>query len=75
MRIKVEMADTETRLSELIDSLGSGDEILITREGLPLARLVPVEDAGPDRVPGSAKGLFAVPDDFDAPLDEFSDYV
>jgi hypothetical protein len=34
-------------------------------------------EAGPSpaRVPGSAKGLFTVPDDFDAPLDEFSDYM
>ena len=27
------------------------------------------------RVPGSAKGQFTVPDDFDAPLDDFRDYM
>jgi hypothetical protein len=27
------------------------------------------------RVPGSAKGLFVVPDDFDEPLDDFDDYM
>jgi prevent-host-death family protein len=75
VRIKIEVADAETRLSELIDSPGGGGEILIVREGLPVARLVSVEDAGPDRVPGSAKGLFVVPDDFDAPVDELREYM
>ena len=75
MQIEIEVADAETRLSELIDSLKDGGEILIVRDGLPVARLVPVEDAGPDRVPGSAKGLFVVPDDFDAPLDELTSYM
>jgi hypothetical protein len=32
-------------------------------------------DPGGDRAPGTAKGLFVVPDDFDAPLDDFRDYM
>ena len=28
-----------------------------------------------DRVPGSAKGLFTVPEDFDAPLEDFREYM
>jgi prevent-host-death family protein len=75
VRIEIEMTDAEMRFSELIDSLKGGGEILILRDGLPVARLVPVEDAGLDHVPGSAKGLFVVPDDFDAPLDELTSYM
>ena len=33
-------------------------------------------EAGQERVPGSARGLFVVPDNFDAPLDEeFRDHL
>jgi prevent-host-death family protein len=53
--------DANTQLSRLIDRAASaGEEILISRAGRPLVRLVPVETAGP-RKPGLLKGL-AVPD-------------
>ncbi|WP_420129769.1 hypothetical protein [Longimicrobium sp.] len=45
--------------------------MLITRDGAPLARLVPaVAEEARERVPGTAKGLFTVPADSDAPLDD-----
>jgi antitoxin (DNA-binding transcriptional repressor) of toxin-antitoxin stability system len=49
--------------------------VVITRNGEPVARLVPPSGPLPDRVPGSAKGLFTVPDDFDEPLEDFRDYM
>jgi prevent-host-death family protein len=70
----VELASAEKRLADLVQMVANGAEILITRDGLPVARLVPVGPAEPDRVPGSARGLFTVPDDFDAPVQDFSDY-
>ena len=70
VKLAVELAEAETSLAELVQKLGTGTEIIITRDGLPVARLVPAGAAEPDRVPGSAKGLFTVPDDFDAPLPE-----
>jgi len=33
------------------------------------------EKSPADRVPGSAKGMFTVPDDFDAPIADFRDYM
>ncbi|HEU4880795.1 MAG TPA: type II toxin-antitoxin system prevent-host-death family antitoxin [Longimicrobium sp.] len=68
---------------ELTDALAAveqGDEVVLVRAGQPVARLVPVEDQalapllGP-RKAGSARGLFTVPDDFDAPLEDFRDYM
>ncbi len=32
-------------------------------------------DRVPDRIPGSAKGLFTVPDDFDDPIEDFREYM
>jgi antitoxin (DNA-binding transcriptional repressor) of toxin-antitoxin stability system len=48
---------------------------VITCNGQPVARLIPPVEAAPGRVPGSAKGLFVVPDDFDAPLEDFREYM
>ena len=75
MQIRIEIPEAQARLAEPIESVERGGEILITQGGLPVARLVPAQDAGPDRISGSARNLFVVPDDFDAPLDEFRDYV
>ncbi|HET6231047.1 MAG TPA: type II toxin-antitoxin system prevent-host-death family antitoxin [Longimicrobiaceae bacterium] len=66
--LTVELADAETRLAELVHEVGAGAEIVITRDGHPVARLVPTAGGRRmDRTPGSARGLFTVPDDFDAP--------
>jgi prevent-host-death family protein len=37
--------EAKTKLSELLDLVERGDEITITRRGIPVARLVPVEAA------------------------------
>ena len=34
--------DAKTRFSELLERVEQGDEIVITRHGLPVARMVPV---------------------------------
>ena len=46
----------------------SGEDVVITRSGQPVARLVAVEDGRP--IFGVDEGRFVVPDDFDEPLDE-----
>ena len=37
----VGLFEAKTKLSELIDRVESGEELLITRHGVPVARLVP----------------------------------
>lgn len=50
--------------------------MVITQHGQPVARMVRLaSESAPDRVPGSAKGKLVVPDDFDAPLEDFRDYM
>jgi prevent-host-death family protein len=43
--IQVGAYEAKTRLSQLIDEAAKGEEIIITKHGVPLAALVPV--AGP----------------------------
>lgn len=46
-----------------------GEEIVISRAGQPVARLVPANPR-PQRQLGVDVGVFEVPEDFDAPLPE-----
>ena len=50
--------------------IADGDEVIIAREGTPVARLVPATPQPTPRVPGTAKGEIVVPPDFFDPLPE-----
>ncbi|MCY4468184.1 MAG: type II toxin-antitoxin system prevent-host-death family antitoxin [Thiotrichales bacterium] len=43
--IKVGAFEAKTHLSSLLDKVAQGEDILITRRGLPVARLVPARQA------------------------------
>ena len=58
----------KTHLSRLIDQVNAGEEIVITRHGRPVARLVPAGAAQP-RKPGLLEGKGCwIAEDFDDPL-------
>jgi prevent-host-death family protein len=59
--------EAKTHLSRLLDDVGRGVEIVITRRGQEVARLVPPRHHGCRQL-GIDRGRFVVPDDFDAPL-------
>lgn len=63
----VSLFDAKTHLSRLIDQIATGTEteIVISRNGKPVARVVPMQ-ADVSRRIGLAKGEFKVPDDIDA---------
>ena len=64
----VNIHDAKTRFSKLIARVEAGEEIVIARDGTPVARLVAVRPRAAKRVSGRDRGLFSVPEDFDAPL-------
>ncbi len=65
--ITVNIHEAKTQLSKLLKSVAAGEEVIIARSGQPVAKLVPI-DAPAERLLGLDKGLFDVPEDFDAPL-------
>ena len=67
----VNMHDAKTRLSALVEAVESGaeEEVVIARNGRPVARLVAMPAKKPIRL-GLAKGKFVVPDDIDEYEDE-----
>ena len=73
----ISIQEAQSNLSELIHRLGPGDEIVITEDDRPVARLTAASrPKTPPRPPGFLRGsvLYMVPD-FDAPLDDFREYM
>ena len=66
----VNVHEAKTHLSRLLQRVKGGEEIVIARAGVPVARIVPVELAGAKRKLGIDKGLVWIADDFDAPSQE-----
>ena len=71
------MLDAKTHLSRLIAEIEDHreDEIIIARNGTPVARIRALDTAEPDttrsRV-GAARGAFEIPDDIDSPFGDMS---
>ena len=68
----VNMLQAKSSLSRLVDAIEQGQEreIVIARNGRPVAKLVPMDTAPSGKRIGVAKGLFVVPDSIDAHNDE-----
>jgi antitoxin (DNA-binding transcriptional repressor) of toxin-antitoxin stability system len=66
----------EGHLAEIIETLTPGEEVVLTGNGQPLAKLVKTARTSWPCKAGSAKGkiLYIAPD-FDAPLEEFKEYT
>ncbi len=64
----VNIHEAKTQFSKLIAKVEAGEEIIIARDGTPVARLVAARKPPQKRVPGRDRGLYKVPDDFDASL-------
>jgi antitoxin (DNA-binding transcriptional repressor) of toxin-antitoxin stability system len=62
------------QLTDLIESVINGEEVVFTRDNQPVAKLVAVKHEKPRPQFGSAKGLFTMAEDFDAPLEDFDEY-
>jgi prevent-host-death family protein len=60
--------DAKTNLSQLVDRASAGEEIIIAKNGVPLARLVPLRERATPRRPGGWEGRVVMTADFDAPL-------
>jgi prevent-host-death family protein len=72
MVIRVGMHEAKTKLSQLVVAAERGQEVMIERRGIPVARLVPVE--APKRTRASFCGSMPdlwIADDFDELPEEF----
>ena len=65
----VKMHAAKTRLSELVARVEAGEEVVILRGDVPVAKLVPMKPTV-RRVPGAWEGRFTLDDSFFDPLPE-----
>jgi prevent-host-death family protein len=66
----VNLYEAKTHLSELVERVARGEEIIIAKAGQPRARLVPLGGRRGPRKPGAWKGKVVISADFDAQLPE-----
>ena len=66
--MKVNIHEAKTHFSRVLQRVVMGEEVIIAKAGRPIAKLSPYNEDERERVPGKDRGLFTVPDDFDAPL-------
>jgi prevent-host-death family protein len=62
----VNVHEAKTHLSRLLERVERGEEVIISRAGTPVAKLVAVPAA--KRVLGADRGRVRIAPDFDAPL-------
>lgn len=72
---QITLDEARLHLLDLIEAAIKGDEVVIIKNNQQAVRLVPVEPARRKPRFGSAADLVTVADDFDAPLDDFREYM
>ncbi len=72
----VSIEEAQAKLPELIAHLAAGEQLVITRNEKPIARLLAADTAKPQRrKAGSAKGILTIITEDDEHLKDFSGYM
>ena len=66
--MEVNIHEAKTHLSRLLARVVAGEEVVISRAGKPVARLVPFQEPLKKRILGRGRGLMTVPKNFNKPL-------
>ena len=69
---QLDISQAKSDLSNLLDLAIKGEEIVITRDDQPVAKISPIKRP---LKRGSAKGKVWMSDDFDEPLEDFKEYM
>ena len=76
--MRVPLRDAGGSLPALVDQALEGEDVVITRDDEAAVRLVPVPKVAPAArsIVGAGKGVVVfMADDFDAPLDDFTEFT
>jgi prevent-host-death family protein len=64
----INICAAKSQFSRLVKEAAAGEEIVITKAGKPMARLVALDRNKFARIPGALKGMIRVKKNFDDPL-------
>lgn len=71
---QIGMHEAKTKLSQLVERAEAGEDIVIARNGRPVARLVPVAATSSlAAVQGALRGRIRIADDFDELPDDIAE--
>lgn len=72
---QVTMAEAQLRLPDLVLAAVRGEDVVIAQNDQPVVKLVPLAATQNRPRFGSAQGKIFMADDFDAPLEDFQEYM
>jgi antitoxin (DNA-binding transcriptional repressor) of toxin-antitoxin stability system len=75
MIYQIKHSELPKKLENLIDAALRGEPAFIERADKALVQLIALKQMLHPRKAGSAKGMLEMTDDFDAPLDDFAEYM
>jgi prevent-host-death family protein len=75
MSATVTIEEAQAHLAELISQLALGEEVIITENQQPVARLLPVKTKTQRKLGTMRGSIKYIAPDFDAPLDDFKEYM
>ena len=72
---QVNIHEAKTHLSRLLKQVVRGEEIVIAKGNIPIARIIPISDGTVERKIGLSKGKVQISNDFDQALPDFEEYL
>lgn len=66
----VNIHEAKTHFSKLITTVLEGNEVIVTKGGKPIVKIIPYTEEPAVRRGGQYKGIIQISEDFDAPLPE-----
>ncbi len=71
----VSIEEAQANLPALVHELNPGEEVVILENSRPIAKIVPTKARSPRKL-GTLRGtVLEMAPDFDAPLDDFEEYM
>jgi antitoxin (DNA-binding transcriptional repressor) of toxin-antitoxin stability system len=71
----ITLEEAQSHLSEIIDRLPQGEEVVILRDDRPVARLTGAPEQQPRPVPGRGRGMLTILSEDDEHLKDFAGYM
>jgi antitoxin (DNA-binding transcriptional repressor) of toxin-antitoxin stability system len=75
MSVSMSVSQAAVRLPELVQSLGPNDEIVLTQDDRPVARILSSKPPRGPRRAGNCKGMLIVNREDDEHLNDFKEYM
>ncbi len=76
---QVMLENADSQLAHLVEQVRRGEEVIILRDSTPVAKLIPLPEekstAAVSHFGNARDDLIYMADDFDAPMEDFKDYM